>query len=444
MSDTIFALGSGPAPAGVAVIRISGPDAGAALLGLTGLRELPQPRTARVRKLRDPESGDVLDHGLVLWFPGPASFTGEDVAEIQGHGGVASINALLAALSGIPGCRQAEAGEFTRRAFANGRMDLTEVEGLADLIAAETEAQRRLALRLASGEGRDRYQAWTDRLIRVLAYLEAAVDFPEDDLPDTMLDRNEIEIRALVDEWTQDIELGAISSGIRDGVRVAIVGAPNVGKSSLLNRLAGREAAIVSEIAGTTRDVVDVRLDLDGYLVTISDTAGLRDTGDVIEEEGVRRALRAAENADIVLYLSDDPNVLASASPHSFNHAPEDVLRILTKSDRLDRSTSLMDAGDCLLISSKTGDGLSRLLSALQARCEAKFAASASAVAVRARHRDALARACMALERCLEQTELALAGEDVRVALAEIGRITGRVDVEAVLDVVFGEFCIGK
>ncbi|WP_421883513.1 tRNA uridine-5-carboxymethylaminomethyl(34) synthesis GTPase MnmE [Pacificispira sp.] len=442
MTDTIFALGSGPAPAGVAVIRVSGPAAAQAVCAVAGLSALPEARRAVFRPLRHPASGEVLDHGLVLWLPGPGTFTGEDVAEFQGHGGVASINALLNALSDFEGCRQAEAGEFTRRAFANGRMDLTEVEGLSDLIAAETEAQRRLALRLAAGEGRDRYQDWTDRLVRVLAYLEAAVDFPEDDLPESMLDRNEIEIRALLREWTQDIELGALSSGIRDGVRVAIVGAPNVGKSSLLNRLSGREAAIVSDIAGTTRDVVEVRMDLGGYLVTLADTAGLRDTRDQIEEEGVRRALRTAESADLVLFLSDDAADFGTPSHERVQRAESDVISVLTKADL---SSHVSHAGNTVIpVSSKTGAGIGDLLKTLEAACRDRLAVSAGAVAVRARHRDALSRATEALERALSQPEAALAGEDIRLALSEMGRITGRVDVEAVLDVLFGEFCIGK
>ncbi|MBO6837104.1 MAG: tRNA uridine-5-carboxymethylaminomethyl(34) synthesis GTPase MnmE [Alphaproteobacteria bacterium] len=442
MTDTIFALGSGPAPAGVAVIRVSGPAAAEAVCALAGLSALPEARRAVFRPLRHPASGEVLDHGLVLWLPGPGTFTGEDVAEFQGHGGVASINALLNALSDLEGCRQAEAGEFTRRAFANGRMDLTEVEGLADLIAAETEAQRRLALRLAAGEGRDRYQDWTDRLVRVLAYLEAAVDFPEDDLPESMLERNEIEIRALLNEWAQDIELGALSSGIRDGVRVAIVGAPNVGKSSLLNRLAGREAAIVSDIAGTTRDVVEVRMDLGGYLVTLADTAGLRDTRDQIEEEGVRRALRTAESADLVLFLSDDSADFDTPPHDRVQRAKGDVISVLTKADL---SSHGNHPGNTVIpVSSKTGAGIGDLLRTLETACRDRLAVSAGAVAVRARHRDALSRAAEALERALSQPEAALAGEDIRLALSEMGRITGRVDVEAVLDVLFGEFCIGK
>lgn len=441
MSDTIFALGSGPAPAGVAVIRLSGPDAGAALSALSAGRAAPDPRVAVLRNLTDPTTGGLLDQGIVLWFSAPHSFTGEDVAELHIHGGAASIDAVLSTLSTIPGCRRAEAGEFTRRAFAEGRMNLTEVEGLSDLIAAETDAQRRLALRQASGEGAGLYQNWTDRLIRILATLEAAVDFPEDDLPEQILDRNEIDIRSLVEEWTQHIELGRASAGIRDGVRVAILGAPNVGKSSLLNRLAGRDAAIVSETAGTTRDVIEVRLDLGGYAVTLSDTAGLRETDDRIEEEGVRRALDAARAADLILYLSDDPSVLQLPLPDSLADREEDVFRILTKRDEEDGGHP---PPTVFGISSKTGAGLTVLLSALESACQNRYGAAVAAVAVRARHREALAEACDALEHALVEREFALAAEDVRIALTQMGRITGRVDVESILDVVFSEFCIGK
>ncbi|NMM45008.1 tRNA uridine-5-carboxymethylaminomethyl(34) synthesis GTPase MnmE [Rhodospirillaceae bacterium KN72] len=441
MSDTIFALGSGPAPAGVAVIRLSGPHAGTALSTLTDGRPFPDPRVATLRNLIDPTSSGLLDQGIVLWFPAPNSFTGEDVAELHVHGGAASIQAVLSALSTIPGCRMAEAGEFTRRAFAAGRMNLTEVEGLADLIAAETDAQRRLALRQASGEGADLYKNWTDRLVRILATLEAAVDFPEDDLPEQILNRNEIDIRTLVEEWTQHIELGRASAGIRDGVRVAILGAPNVGKSSLLNRLAGRDAAIVSETAGTTRDVIEVRLDLGGYAVTLSDTAGLRETEDRIEEEGVRRALDAARAADLILYLSDDATVLRSALPNALSDREGDIFLILTKQDteeEADQTTGLYP------ISSKTGAGLTQLLERLEEACQSRYGAAVAAVAVRARHREALAEACDALEHALIEREFALAAEDVRIAVTQVGRITGRVDVESILDVVFSEFCIGK
>jgi tRNA modification GTPase len=453
MSDTIFALSSGPAPAGIAVIRLSGPEALAALHSLllrqpTGSQWVPQPRRAHRRKLYQPtfdtaSDPDVLDDALVLYFPGPASFTGEDVVELHCHGGAATIAAVLKALGHYPGCRLAEAGEFSRRAFANGNMDLTEAEALADLIAAETEAQRRLALRLATGAGHDGYQDWTDRLIHILALIEAAVDFPEDDLPRDMLDQNTDAIATLVQEWQQDIRLGALSSAIRDGVRVAIVGSPNVGKSSLLNKLAGRDAAIVSEIAGTTRDVIEVRLDLGGYAVTLSDTAGLRDTPNVVEGEGVRRARSTAQTADIVLWVSDDPLVFDMPEPFGVLESVP-VLQLLTKCDMVSAPSFWQNHAYRFGISSVTGIGLQDLLSAMTTICADKYGQATAAVAVRARHREALTRASDALEASLGQPELALSGEDVRVALMEMGRITGRVDVESVLDVVFQEFCIGK
>jgi tRNA modification GTPase len=443
-AETIFALSSGPPPAGVAVLRLSGPDAGPALAALCGSGGLPDARRAALRRLSRPADGTLLDEALVLWFPAPDSFTGEDVAEIHAHGGAATIAALEAALAGHPGCRRAEPGEFSRRAFAAGKMDLTAAEGLADLIAAETEAQRRLALRLAGGAGLARVQGWSERLTRVLAVFEAAVDFPEDDLPETMLERNEIEIRSLIDEWSQDIEIGARAQGIRDGVRIAIVGPPNAGKSALLNRLAGREAAIVSETAGTTRDVIEVRMDLNGYAVTLADTAGLRETGDAIEAEGVRRARQAAEAADLILCLGDTAESVAATQAALPAARAADTMAVLSKADLRPAPADWNAEAGRFAVSSVTGAGLGALLEALGAACAARYGAAEAGMAVRARHRDALARARDALRAALEQPEAALAGEDIRAALTEMGRITGRVDVEAVLDVVFSEFCIGK
>ncbi len=459
MRDTIYALSSGPAPAGVAVIRISGPAAESVLSDLCGGLKTPSPRQAVLRLLQDrtaeAEEGRVLDQALVIWFPQPASFTGEDVVELHCHGGAATIAAILACLSRQPDCRLADPGEFSRRAFANGHLDLTEAEALSDLIQAETETQRRLALRLATGAGRDRYQDWTQRLIRVLAVIEAAVDFPEDDLPDGMLERNEIEIRCLIDEFQQDMDLGALSHGIRDGVRITILGAPNVGKSSLLNRLAGREAAIVSHRAGTTRDVIEVRLDLGGFVVVLSDTAGLRETEDDIEEEGVQRALKAADTADLILWLEELPDINTvkrdsiRTLPASLSDRAEDVLTVHTKRDLWPHSASpetFKSDPDISFhtVSTLTGEGLNELLSHISTLCSDRYGRAAQAVAVRTRHRDALGRAVIALNQSLEQPELALSGEDVRVSLTELGRITGRVDVESVLNVVFAEFCIGK
>ncbi|MEQ8440794.1 MAG: tRNA uridine-5-carboxymethylaminomethyl(34) synthesis GTPase MnmE [Alphaproteobacteria bacterium] len=441
MADTIFALSSGPAPSGLAVIRVSGPASAAVFRALTGRGAPPPPRVATLCLFRNPVDGVALDQGIALWFPGPHSFTGEDVLEIQGHGGAATIAAILSALARIDGCRQADPGEFSRRAFANGRLDLNEVEALSDLIQAETEAQRRMALRLASGAGSERYKDWTDRLMRLLATLEAAVDFPEDDLPETMLDRNEIDIRRLVSEFSQDIDIGSLSDAVRHGVRIAIVGAPNVGKSTLLNHLSGREAALVSDIAGTTRDVVEVRLDLGGYLATVGDTAGLRDSVDSIERAGIDKAIRTAASADLILHLFDGAE--APTLPDVLAERRDDILCVRTKTDLGPVAPEELN-NDEIAISCHVGRGIDRLLDRLRGACEERYGAALSAVAVRSRHRDALSRARDALERSLVSPEFAIAAEEVRLALGEIGRITGRVDVEAVLDIVFSEFCIGK
>src|SRR5499433_3509771 len=300
--DTIFALSSGRPPAAIAVVRISGPRARTALERLIG--RVPQPRRASLARVRDPATGDVIDEGLALWFPGPNSETGEDIAELQVHGGRAVIAAVLAALAKLAGLRHAEAGEFTRRAFENGRMDLTAVEGLADLVAAETEAQRRQAYQQLTGLLGDRAETWRQRLIEALALVEAGIDFSdEDDVPKDMMARALELIRPLAEE----ISKAGAGQGerLREGLRVAIAGPPNAGKSTLFNRLARREAAIVSPYAGTTRDVIEVHLDLDGYPLTILDTAGIRDSGEPVEQEGIRRARASAAEADLVLWVTD-------------------------------------------------------------------------------------------------------------------------------------------
>ena len=302
--STIFALSSGRPPAAIAVVRVSGPRAGVALEKLIG--RLPEPRKAALARVRDPASGEVIDEALALWFPAPRSETGEDVAELQLHGGQAVIAGVLDALAMIEGCRPAEAGEFTRRAFENGRLDLTAVEGLADLIAAETQAQRRLAFRQLKGLIGDRAEAWRRRLIEALALVEARIDFSDEaDVPEDLLGPALHAAQQLRDEIAGVLADGRRGERLRDGLVVAIAGPPNAGKSTLLNRLARREAAIVSPYAGTTRDVIEVHLDLDGYPVTLLDTAGIRDSDEPVEQEGVRRARERAAAADLVLWVID-------------------------------------------------------------------------------------------------------------------------------------------
>lgn len=424
--ETIFALSSGRLPAGLAVVRISGPAAKSATLALAG--RIPAARQATLATLRDP-AGQPLDSALVLVFPGPASATGEDVAEFHLHGGRAVVAAVLRVLGDLPGLRLAEPGEFTRRAHANGKMDLSEAEGLGDLIAAETEAQRRQALAQASGALSRRVDQWRGRLVRALMLVEAGVDFSDEgDVPDSLLAPAREEARLLAAELAAAIADGARGERVREGLTVAIAGPPNAGKSTLLNRLAGREAAIVSAIPGTTRDLVEVHLDLAGQAVTLVDTAGLRDTQDEIEAEGVRRARARAGSADMVLWLSAD-----DAPP------PED----LTGAVRVRSKVDVGGPGEGLGISAATGEGIEALVALIAARAE-DLAGGEPALITRARHREALTGALAHLERA--QTTLAdeLLAEDLRLAARALDRVVGRVDVEDVLDALFRSFCIGK
>lgn len=451
--STIFALSSGRPPAAIAVVRVSGPRAGAALEKLIG--RLPEPRKAALARVRDPASGEVIDEALALWFPAPRSETGEDVAELQLHGGQAVIAGVLDALATIEGCRPAEAGEFTRRAFENGRLDLTAVEGLADLIAAETQAQRRLAFRQLKGLIGDRAEAWRRRLIEALALVEARIDFSDEaDVPEDLLGPALYAARQLRDEIAGVLADGRRGERLRDGLVVAIAGPPNAGKSTLLNRLARREAAIVSPYAGTTRDVIEVHLDLDGYPVTLLDTAGIRDSTEPVEQEGVRRARERAAAADLVLWVIDPSAGGSAANGYPENLAQAEIWLVRNKIDRADASscTSAADRGSSepkftLSISALTGIGMEALAAALSAYAKTYFAATESAVITRARHRQALEETVAALDRALagdHANDEELVAEELRAAATTLGRLTGRVDVEDILEVIFRDFCIGK
>ncbi len=448
MTGTIFALASAPGRAGVAVIRVSGPGAAAALESLSGA--MPKPRHAQRARFRDPQSGESLDDGLCLWFPAPASFTGEDVAEFHIHGGRAAMAAMVDALGRVAGLRPAEPGEFTRRAFENGKMDLTEAEALADLVDAETAAQRRQALRQLDGALGRLYEGWRWGLIRALAHLEAAIDFPEEGLPDDIESEINVYILGLIEELTKYLDDNRRGERLREGAYIAILGPPNVGKSSLLNALARRDAAIVSALAGTTRDVIEVHLDLGGYPVVVADTAGLRRAGDEVEREGVSRALARAEAADLRLVVFDAG--VPSADPAVALLEGDGVaLAVLNKCDLLDAPPPARVGGhEALAISVRTGAGMAELLAAVEARVEDLLAGAAGAAMslTRLRHRNALEDCRRALERAAAGIAAAapaeLVAEDTRLATRALGRITGRVDVEDVLDVIFREFCIGK
>jgi len=451
--STIFALSSGRPPSAIAVVRISGPRAGVALEKLTG--RLPEPRKAALARVRDPQSNEVIDEALALWFPAPRSETGEDVAELQLHGGQAVIAGVLDALSTIEGCRPAEAGEFTRRAFENGRLDLTAVEGLADLIAAETQAQRRLAFRQLKGLIGDRAEAWRRRLIEALALVEARIDFSDEaDVPEDLLGPALHAAQQLRDEIVGVLADGRRGERLRDGLVVAIAGPPNAGKSTLLNRLARREAAIVSPYAGTTRDVIEVHLDLDGYPVTLLDTAGIRDSAEPVEQEGVRRARERAAAADLVLWVIDPSSGGVGSNGRPENVTNGDVWLVRNKIDLADsnfcadaRKNGNSESKFTLSVSALTGAGMDALTLALSAYAKTYFAATESAIITRARHRRALEETVAALDRALARDHAEreeLVAEDLRSAATTLGRLTGRVDVEDILDVIFRDFCIGK
>ncbi|WP_445680433.1 tRNA uridine-5-carboxymethylaminomethyl(34) synthesis GTPase MnmE [Radicibacter daui] len=442
MRETIFASATPPGRGGVAVVRISGPAATTALRRLQGEDTLPAPRLASVRRLKDPVTDAVLDEALVLRFAGPASFTGEDVVELHLHGGRAVSAGVMASLAAMPELRPAEAGEFTRRAVENGRLDLTQAEGIADLVDAETSAQARQALRQLEGGLSRLYDSWSDRLARTLAYQEAEIDFPDEDLPEGLSATMRPEVEALIAGMAAHLDDGGRGERLREGVAVAIIGAPNAGKSSLLNALARRDVAIVSDLAGTTRDVIEVHLDLGGLPVILWDTAGLRETADRVEAEGIRRALERARSADLKLALFD-----ASAAPDSETLAllDENCLVLVTKVDEAGAVVPEVIAGHPVIaVSVAAAGGLAALLSALGAAVADRAAPGAAPGITRVRHRTAVSEAREALVRALTAPLPELAAEDVRLALREIGRITGRVDVEDLLDIIFRDFCIGK
>ncbi|MFC7048034.1 tRNA uridine-5-carboxymethylaminomethyl(34) synthesis GTPase MnmE [Emcibacter nanhaiensis] len=447
---TIYALSSGKGRAGVAVIRLSGEKAGEVLLQLSGLSRRPVPREAKLTWFRDPETSVRLDHGLALYFSAPNSFTGEDVVEFHIHGGRAVVAGLLEALSKFTGVRPAEPGEFTRRAFDNGKMDLTATEALADLLNAETEAQRRQALRQMDGQLGELYDGWRREIISAMAYLEADIDFADEEIPEDVTARVRPIIEKLHVKITDHLADGHRGERIRDGLQVVILGQPNIGKSSLMNYLSRREVAIVSDIEGTTRDVLEVHLDIQGFPVTIIDTAGLRESGDVIEAEGMRRARARAEQADVRIVMTE-----ASAWPEIGTETSamidDETIIILNKMDLVPDREELARrikaaGGNIYPVSLKNGEGLDQFMRGLEQTVAGKMDLAEAPSLTRTRHRQALKDSVDHLERFLTNRtgELELLAEDLRLAARALGRITGAVDVEDILDVVFSEFCIGK
>lgn len=441
-ADTIFALSSGRGRAGVAVIRISGPHSAKALQGL-GL-DLPEPRLATLVTLRDPESHEPLDQALVLFFKAPSSFTGEDTAELHVHGGIAVVEGVLDALSLIEGLRAAEPGEFARRAFANAKIDLTQAEGLADLIEAETRVQRQQALRVSAGALKEQCELWRNDLITALSLVEAAIDFSDEaDVPELVEKKALPVVSDLHEAIARHIATARAGERLRDGIQIVLAGAPNAGKSSLLNALSRREAAIVSEEPGTTRDVIEVHLDLEGYPATLLDTAGLREAEGEIEREGMRRTLKRAGDADLVIWLVDgsDPQWRV---PAEISASGVETLVVLNKTDLAspDASSGKFD----IAISALTGVGMESLLETLSGEAAKRLDAGEPAIVTRARQRRLLEECVSALEAFAsgDLAAIELRAEDLRVAAHALGRVTGAVDVEDILDRIFGDFCIGK
>ena len=439
--QTIFALSTGRPPSGIAVVRVSGPRAKDALRAIAG--RAPAPRQASKAVLRD-AVGQPIDDGLVLWFPGPGSATGEDVAEFHIHGGRAVLAALFTALLEIRDLRPAEPGEFTRRAFENGQLDLTEAEGLDDLIHADTEHQRRLALRQLRGLLGDRVRDWRERIIGASALIEAGIDFSDEgDVPAELIVAAFADIEQLRDEIVEVLSKEGKGERLRDGLLVAIAGPPNVGKSTLINQLARREVAIVSPHAGTTRDVIEVHLDLEGFPVTVIDTAGIRDSEDPVEQEGVRRAKSRAAEADLVLWMTENEE---PGEEWRGDHA--ELWRVRNKIDVTPHQPAEKSkaGGKLFLISAQQGEGVADLVDALVRFAVEFFATREDGLITRTRHREGLSEAAQALDRSLSLSGEGeeLIAEELRAASHALGRLLGRVDVEEVLGAIFEKFCIGK
>ena len=436
-ATTIYALATAPGKGGVAVVRVSGPQADAALHFL-GVEKSPTPRMATLARLH--HHGTPLDEALVLRFVAPHSFTGEDVAELHVHGGLAVVRSVLDALAACPGLRLAEPGEFTRRAFLNNKLDLAQAEGLADLIDAHTSAQHRQAMRQLGGEGSKRVAALREQILAPLALLEAYIDFPDEEIPEDVLMETTARVQSLTLEIARLLNDGGIGQKIRDGLEIVILGPPNAGKSSLLNALARRDAAIVSDEPGTTRDMVEVHLEIGGYEVTLIDTAGLRETTGSIEAEGIRRARSRAAQADFKLVLLD-----RETATGQFDDIQPlldgTAMLVLTKSD-LGETPPL--PAPCLAISTLTGHGMDALIDTIRTRISGLMDSAPSPLITRARHREALTEAYRILHGWNLRKHLELACEELRAAAVSLGKITGKIWVDDVLDLVFSRFCIGK
>ena len=444
-SMTIYALSTGSGISGIAVIRVSGKNTPQVIKKLTGLN-LPKPKMATLRKFNKNGSKKLIDEGVVLWFPGPNSYTGEDLAEFHVHGSRAVINAMHLAISKIKNCRLAEPGEFTKRAFQNGRINLLKAESIADLISSETEIQRKQALKIMSGRSSDKFNSWRDNLKKILSHIEAKIDFPDEDLPKNIIGEIQKVSSNVLSEIKKTLNDQRVGERIREGFKIAIIGPPNSGKSSLLNYLSKRDAAIVSEIAGTTRDVIETHLNLDGYPVIVSDTAGIRSSKNEIEKKGIKIALKRAEDADLRLVIVSAKNV--DFTRLLKNLLNKNAILVVNKSDLLKgKLNNEFKKYDHVLISIKQDSNLNKLITKIKSKLKNKFSTNEDILITRERHRQNLINCVYHLDKFQKKKsvhDFDKAAEDLRMASRHLGMIVGKVDVEELLGSIFSDFCIGK
>jgi len=442
---TIFALSTGPGISGIAVIRVSGKNTSKVIKIITN-KNPPTPRVATLTKFNKNGSKMLIDEGVMIWFPGPNSYTGEDLAEFHVHGSRAVINAMHASISKIKNCRLAEPGEFTKRAFQNGRINLLKAESIADLVSSETEIQRKQALKIMSGKSSDKFNSWREKLLKVLAHVEAKIDFPEESLPKHIISDIQKMSNKILAEIKKTLNDQSVGERIREGFKIAIIGPPNSGKSSLLNHLSKRDAAIVSEIAGTTRDVIETHLNLDGYPVIASDTAGIRSSKNEIEKKGIKIALKRAEDADLKLIIVSIKNVNFTAVLK--NLLKKNAILVVNKSDLIKRKlNNKFKKYDHVLISIKKNSNLNKLILKIKSKLKKKFSTNEDILITRERHRQSLINCVYHLENFKKKNSVEdfdKAAEDLRLATRHLGMIVGKVDVEELLGDIFSDFCIGK
>ena len=442
---TIYALSSGPGISGVAVVRVSGKETAEVVKKLTG-EELPSPRVATLKKFNKIDTNELIDEGVIIWFPGPNSYTGEDLAEFHVHGSRAVVSALHSSISKIKNCRLAEPGEFTKIAFQNGKINLLKAESIADLVSSETEIQRKQAIKIMSGKSSDQFNSWREKLLKILSHIEAKIDFPDEDLPKNILSEIQKTSDQISSEIKKILDDQKVGERIREGFKIAIVGPINAGKSSLLNYLSKRDVAIVSEIAGTTRDVIETHLNLDGYPVVVSDTAGIRDSKNEIEKKGIKLALNRAEDADLKLVIIDAKNVDFTGVLKDL--VDENAILVVNKSDLLNgKLNDKLKKYDHILISIKNNSNLDKLILKIKSKLENKFLSHGDILITRERHRQHLEQCINHLQNFKNKNgseEFDKAAEDLRLATRHLGMIVGKVDVEEILGSIFNDFCIGK